>query len=175
MGGNTLTQQPEIEYDYYLKLAELYDTIDLDVPWDWKQQHEDSYMPSSNAIRTGAIAEQRFITKCLERNFEPHTPVTPMPWDFIVTCPAGILKVQIKSSKSKSTVNSYLVSTASGTTHKHRMCDTIDVVGCYISPIDTWWLIPRHEIKGKTVKLNPQPSSKGKHKKYQENWSIFYE
>ena len=32
MGGDTL----EIQYDYYLKLAHLYDTIDLDVPWDWK-------------------------------------------------------------------------------------------------------------------------------------------
>jgi hypothetical protein len=176
MGGNTLIQQqPEIEYDYYLKLAELYDTIDLDVPWDWKQQHEDSYMPSSKAIRTGAIAEQRFITECLERNFEPHTPVTPMPWDFIVTCPAGILKVQIKSSQTKSTANTYLVGTASGNTQKNKMCDTIDVVGCYIPPLDTWWLIPRDEIAGKSIKLNPEPSSKGKHKKYQENWSIFYE
>jgi hypothetical protein len=72
MGGDTL----ELEHDYYLSLANLYDTTDLN-------------MPSSNAQRIGAIAESRFTTECLERNFEPHLPTTPMPWDFIVTCPAG--------------------------------------------------------------------------------------
>ena len=151
-----------LEFDYYLSLAQLYDTTDLN-------------MPSSSAQRIGAIAESKFITQCLERDFEPHVPTTPMPWDFIVTCPAGILKVQIKSSQSKSTTNTYLVGTAAGRAHKNRMCDTIDVVGCYIPPIDTWWLIPRGNIHGKTIKLNPEPYSKGKHKKYQNNWSIFYE
>ena len=90
----------EQAYDYYLKLAELYDTIDLDVHWDWKKQHEE-VMPSSNSQRIGAIAESKFITECLERNFEPHLPTTPMPWDFIVTCPAGTLKTQIKSTNFK--------------------------------------------------------------------------
>jgi hypothetical protein len=55
------------------------------------------------------------------------------------------------------------------------MCDTIDVVGCYVIPEKTWWLIPRKEIKGLTLKLNILPESKSKHKKYQDNWSIFYE
>ena len=80
MGRDTL------EYDYYLKVAELYDTVDLTYT-----------MPTSKTQRTGAIAESRFVTECLERNFEPHVPTTPMPWDFIVTCPAGVLKVQIRS------------------------------------------------------------------------------
>ena len=86
MEGNTL----EIEYDWHLKVAELYDTVDLTFP-----------MPSSTAQRIGAIAESKFMTECLERDFEPHLPTTPMPWDFIVTCPAGTLKVQVKSSQTK--------------------------------------------------------------------------
>ena len=56
MGTDTL----ELEYDYYLSLAKLYDTIDLDVPWDWKQQQQD--MPTSKSQRIGAIAESRFRT-----------------------------------------------------------------------------------------------------------------
>jgi hypothetical protein len=94
MGRDTL----ELEHDYYLKVAELYDTVDLTFP-----------MPSSNTQRIGAIAESRFTTECLERNFEPHLPTTPMPWDFIVTCPAGTLKVQIKASSRKSSVNTYCI------------------------------------------------------------------
>ena len=38
-----------------------------------------------------------------------------------------------------------------------------------------WWLIPRYDLTGKTAKLNPEPTSKNKYKKYQDNWSIFYE
>jgi hypothetical protein len=160
MGRDTL----ELEHDYYLKVAELYDTVDLTFP-----------MPSSNTQRIGAIAESRFITECLERNFEPHLPTTPMPWDFIVTCPAGTLKVQIKASSRKSSVNTYCINSGTGCKSKDTMCETIDVVGCYIIPEQTWWMIPREEIKGVTLKLNILPDSKSKHKKYQENWSIFYE
>ena len=85
----------EIEYDYYTSLATLYDKQDI------RQPYLLHTMPSSNAQRIGAIAEARFITECLERNFEPHTPTTPMPWDYIVHCPAGDLKVQVKSTAVK--------------------------------------------------------------------------
>ena len=170
-----VTDTLELEYDYYLSLANLYDTTDLDVSWDWKNQHNNNEMPSSNSQRIGAISESRFITECLERDFEPHVPTTPMPWDFIVTCPAGILKVQIKSTTHKSSTNSYTVSTNKGVAHKASMCDTIDVVGCYVIPEDTWWMIPRKQIKALSIKLSVLPQSKSRYKKYQENWSIFYE
>lgn len=151
-----------LAFDYYLSLAHLYDTTDLN-------------MPTSHNQRRGAIAESKFITECLQRDFEPHVPVTPMPWDFIVTCPKGVLKVQIKSSRTNASVNCYNITAKTGHKRSEKMSDEIDVVGCYVCPIDTWWLIPREEIKGKTVKLNPSKDSKSKHKKYQENWSIFYE
>ena len=65
----------ELQYDSYTTLAQVYDTEDLTVGYDWKQQYQDK-MPSSSAQRIGAIAETRFITECLERDFEPHTPTT---------------------------------------------------------------------------------------------------
>lgn len=168
MGTNTL----EVQYDYYLKLAELYDTIDLTVPWDWKKQHNDS-MPSSNAQRVGAIAESVFITECLQRDFEPHTPITPMPWDFIVTCSAGVLKVQVKSTSVRK-ANTFSVNTSSGCESKTRLSNDLDVVAIYISPKKVWYHIPRSELPGKTIKLNPEPESKSKYKKYQDNWSVYY-
>jgi len=108
MGGDTL------DYDWHLKVAELYDTVDLRFP-----------MPSSNSQRIGAIAESRFITECLERDFEPHIPTTPMPWDFIVTCPAGTLRVQIKATSKKLSANTYGINSGSGHTRKAAMCETI--------------------------------------------------
>ena len=153
----------ELEYDWHLKVAELYDTVDLRFP-----------MPSSNTQRIGAIAESRFTTECLERDFEPHVPTTPMPWDFIVTCLAGTLKVQIKATGNKSSANTYHINSGSGCTGKSSMCDSIDVVGCYIIYEQMWWLIPREEINGVTLKLSLLPDSKSKYKKYQENWSVYY-
>lgn len=171
MGANALIEH---EYDYYLKLAELYDTIDLSCPWDWKQQQFESLMPSSQAQRLGAIAETKFITECLERDFEPHTPTTPMPWDYIVTCPAGDMKVQVKSSSVRKG-QSYNVVTSSGRDSKEKMSTEVDIVACYLPPHKTWFLIPRKNLTGVTAKLNPYPTSKNKYKQYQENWSIFYE
>ena len=163
----------EIEYDMYTTLANVYDTQDLTVNYDWRQQYNDQ-MPSSNAQRIGAIAETRFIAECLERDFEPHPTTTPMPWDFIVSCPAGDLKVQVKSTSVKDH-NAYTVNTASGSTMKLPMSDEIDVVAIYISPRDEWWMMPRAVVTSKNIKLFPENPSKSKYKKYQENWSIYYE
>ena len=151
----------EIQYDMYTTLAYLYDTQDLT-------------MPSSNAQRIGAIAETRFITECLERDFEPHTPTTPMPWDYIVHCPAGDLKVQVKSTSCK-TERCYNVNTASGCTSKEHMSDLIDVVAIYLAPLNEWWMMPRNIITSMTVRLYPDNPSKSKYKKYQNNWSVYYE
>ena len=159
MGTDTL----ELAFDWHLKVAELYDTVDLTLP-----------MPSSKAQRIGAIAESKFITECLERDFEPHQPTTPMPWDFIVTCPRGMLKVQIKST-STTDKNCYSCVTSTGCKGKEHMSKDIDVVGIYVQPIDEWWMIPRKLVTSKTIKLSPAPNSKSKYKKYHNNWSIFYE
>jgi hypothetical protein len=155
----------EKQYDHYTCLAQLYDTQDLNYP---------VVMPSSNEQRIGAIAESKFITDCLERDFEPHLPVTPMPWDFIVHCPAGDLKVQVKSTSCKMTEGCYIVNTSSGQANKEHVSDMVDVVACYVSLIDTWWMIPQSDVTSKTVKLYEQHNTKSKYKKYQNNWSIYY-
>jgi hypothetical protein len=159
----------EVEYDYYTSLATLYDKQDLRQPY---LQHT---MPSSNSQRIGAIAETRFVTECLERDFEPHTPTTPMPWDYIVHCSAGDLKVQVKSTTTKHQGKYYSISTGSGTSTKEHMSDLVDVVACYAAPIDTWWMIPRASLTTLVMKLYDDNTSKSKYKKYQNNWSIYYE
>jgi len=158
----------EIEYDYYTTLATLYDTQDI------RQPYLQDTMPSSNAQRIGAIGEARFIAECLERDFEPHTPTTPMPWDYIVTCPAGDLKVQVKSTTCK-VDKCYNVNTGSGRTTKEHIPDIVDVVAIYLAPINEWWMIPQSVITAVTLRLYSENPSKSKYKKYQNNWSVFYE
>lgn len=130
-------------------------------------------MPSSNSQRIGWIAETLFIAECLERDFEPHPTTTPMPWDFIVHCPSGDLKVQVKCTtcRDKSAFN---VNTGTGTSTKVHMSDNIDVVAIYIAPIKEWWMIPRDQILSKTIKLYPNKASQSRFKPYQNNWSIYY-
>ena len=172
MGTDTL----EIQYDWHLSLAKLYDTIDLEVPWDWRKQHVQNYMPSSNTHRIGAIAESDFITECLKRNFEPHTPVTAMPWDFIVTCPKGILKVQVKTTNRRTRENSYNIATSTGRANVKKHIDKeVDVVACFIQQEELWFLLPLKEVTGRTTRLSTDQTSKSKYQKYRENWSIFYE
>jgi len=130
-------------------------------------------MPSSENQRIGAIAEYKFITACLERGFEPHMPITPMPWDCILTCPAGLLKVQVKSTSVRRG-QSFHLTASSGLRSKSYISGEVDVVACYAVPVDTWWMIPRKEFTGKTAKLNPEHNSKGQYKKYQHNWSVYY-
>ena len=175
MVRDALTQ--EVEFDYYLSLANLYDTTNLDVSWDWKSEHQtNNKMPSSPSIRIGAIAESDFITECLKRNFEPHPPVTAMPWDFIVTCPRGILKVQIKTTACKSRDKSYNIATSTGRSGvKKHINREVDVVACFIQPEKLWFLIPLKEVTGRTTRLSVDQTTKSKYQKYRENWSIFYE
>jgi len=163
----------ELQYDSYTTIAHLYDTQDISVPWDWGQQYQDTIMPSSNTQRIGAIAEARFIAECLERNFEPHTPTTPMPWDYIVHCPAGDLKVQVKSTSNKDS-GFYRVNTGCGASTKEVMSKDVDIIAAYIAPLKEWWMIPRDVLTAITIKLYPNNPSKSKYKKYQNNWSIYY-
>ena len=97
-----------------------------------------------------------------------------MPWDFIVTCPAGDLKVQVKSTSCK-VDRCYNVNTGSGRTSKEHIPDIVDVVAVYLAPINEWWMIPQSVVTAVTLRLYSDNPSKSKYKKYQNNWSVFYE
>ena len=40
MGGDTLEDKTTVEELACLELARMWDTEDVSVPWDWKQQHQ---------------------------------------------------------------------------------------------------------------------------------------
>lgn len=165
----------QVEVDTCLALAWAYDTQDLRVPWDWKGQQQRTMV--SKQQQQGAVYESEFRTECLRRGFEPHDPTIPVAWDFIVLCPAGTLKVQVKGTKSPAEYGSYKLTTSSGFRVK-KVIDRnkVDVVVCYIDPEKTWYIIPNDKPLPKTIKLMAgNKRSASKYEKYRDNWSPFYE
>jgi len=166
----------QVEVDTCLALAWAYDTQDLRVPWDWKGQQQQRTMVSKQQ-QQGAVYESEFRTECLRRGFEPHDPTVPQAWDFIVLCPAGTLRVQVKGTEHRSEYGSYKLTTSSGFRVK-KVIDRnkVDVVVCYIDPEKTWYVISNDKPLPKTVKLMAgNKRSASKYEKYRDNWSPFYE
>ena len=133
-----------------------------------------------DAIRYGAFCESIFNTECLKRMFEPHQPVTPAAHDFIVDCPAGLLKVQVKGTRSRDAskkVETYhVMARHGGTANQTRIMDeAIDILAVFIEPVPCWYIIPRSEVSNKSLRFYPNPSrSISKWEQYKDNWSPFY-
>lgn len=165
----------QVEVDTCLALAWAYDTQDLRVPWDWKEQQQQRTMVSKTNIQ-GAVYESEFRTECLRRGFEPHDPTVPQAWDFIVTCPAGDLRVQVKGTEVKGEYGSYKLMTCTGSVVKKSIGNEVDLVVCFVDPEKAWYVLPNTIKIPKTIKLmagNKRSSSK--YEKYRDNWSPFYE
>jgi len=131
---------------------------------------------SANVLN-GTIFESEFAVEALRRGFVPHHPLTPMPWDFIVDCPAGLLKVQVKGTINPSDDGtSYKVMTSSGRRNSKKAIGTeVDVIVCWIDVKRVWYIIPTSARVAKCVRLaanNKRTTSK--YEKYRDNWSPFF-
>jgi hypothetical protein len=166
----------QVEVDTCLALAWAYDTQDLRVPWDWKAQQQERRTMVSKTQQQGAVYESEFRTECLRRGFEPHDPTIPVAWDFLVTCPAGMLKVQVKGTNCKGEYGSYRLATNTGRSKKSVIGSEVDVVVCYIDPEKAWYIMPNDKPLPKTIKLMAgNKRSASMYEKYRGNWSPFYE
>ena len=166
----------QVEMETCLALAWAYDTQDLRVPWDWKEQQQQRTMVSK-LQREGAVYESEFRTECLRRDFEPHDPTVPQAYDFIVTCPAGALKVQVKGTNHLGEYGGYKLMTCTGKAPKKPIDkNKVDVIVCYVDPEKAWYVIPSADSIPKTIKLMAgNKRSASKYEKYRDNWSPFYE
>jgi len=128
-----------------------------------------------HSIVLGALYESEFEAEALRRGFVPHRPAYPAPWDFLVECPKGILKVQVKGTSASDQDNSFKIMTSAGSKKKRAIGDEVDVIACWADPVRVWYLIPTSSKPSVTIRLfaaNPRSSSK--YEKYRENWSPFY-
>ena len=127
----------------------------------------------------GALYEAEFEAEVLRRGFIPHRPALPVAWDFLVDCPNGVLKVQVKGTSSASSEdggNSFKIMTSQGTKKKRAIGDEIDVVACWADPVRVWYIIPTSAKPSKCIRLfAATPRSSSKYEKFRENWSPFYD
>ncbi len=134
-------------------------------------------MTSSNAFN-GTIFESEFVVEALRRGFIPHPPIATMPWDFVVECPAGLLKVQVKgTSLTADKDGSYKVMACrrKGDRIKSLLGDEVDVIVCWLDQERVWYIVPSSEQTAKCIRFYAKNKrTKSKNEKYRNNWSIFY-
>lgn len=131
-------------------------------------------MAKLKSIVLGALYECEFEAEALRRGFVPHRPAYPTEWDFLVVCPKGILKVQVKGT-SVEDKESFKIMTATGRRKKKVIGDEVDVIACWVDPCRVWYLIPTSQKLTLTVRLfASNPRSASKYEKYRENWAPFY-
>jgi hypothetical protein len=127
----------------------------------------------------GGTYEAEFEAEALRRGFIPHRPTLPVAWDFLVDCPKGVLKVQVKGTSvvsSEGGDNSFKIMTSQGTNKKKVIGDEVDVIACWCDPVRVWYVIPTSAKPTKCVRLfAATPRSSSKYEKFRENWSPFYD
>ena len=133
-------------------------------------------MVSANVLN-GAVYEAEFQAEALRRGFVTHLPCVPVAWDYIVTCPRGILKVQVKGTcqAAHDADGTYKVMTSTGRGPKRRVNSDVDVIACWVDPLRVWYLLPSNTDIPICIRLYAGAKrSSSKHQKYRENWSLFY-
>ena len=130
-------------------------------------------------IALGALYEAEFEAEALRRGFIPHRPTLPVAWDFLVDCPKGILKVQVKGTSSVSSEpsdNSYKIMSSQGQSKKRAIGEEVDILACWVDPVRVWYVIPPSANPTKCIRLfASSPRSSSKWEKFKENWSPFYD
>lgn len=125
----------------------------------------------------GTLFESEFVVEALRRGFVTHLPITPMPWDFVVECPAGLLKVQIKGTMMKAEEDgSYkmMICRIEGG-KKVAIGELVDVIACWVDEARVWYIMPPEEQTAKCIRLYAKNKmTKSKNEQYRDNWSIFY-
>jgi len=136
-------------------------------------------MDSSEKGRYGTYCEVLFTAECLRRAFEPHQPATIAPHDCVVDCPAGLLKVQVKGTRTrdvqKKTETYHTMAVHGRGNSRSPLSPDIDIMAVLIEPVDSWYIIPRSVITVSCLRFYPNPTKKiSKWEVYRNNWSPFY-
>ena len=116
-----------------------------------------------------------FKVAALKRMFDVLEPSTVQPYDLIVECPRGLVKVQIKGSNHAVAGQSVKVKLS----ERKKLPDftaRYDMLACYARPFGCWYIIPSDVLKTRTVRFYPNPKQKiSKWEQYKDNWSPFYQ
>lgn len=133
----------------------------------------------SSAKQAGTLYESMFKVEILKRGMHVcEAEGDYLPYDVIVDNGTKLLKVQVKGTCSKRTKTGYNISTAMGakTSMKNHYADkAYDILAALVlgEGESYWYIIPKEKIgKNLTIKLYPNPTSKGRWEKYRHGWEL---
>lgn len=124
----------------------------------------------------GHKIEAKFQYDALNNNLIVSKPYgDSSPYDFIIDNGKKLLKIQVKSVKELEK-EKYRKRYRCRITHKKGKkysIKNIDILACYIIPLDIWYFIPISKATGIQANLYPyDEDSDGSYEKYKENWNI---
>ena len=129
--------------------------------------------------RHGTVYEIAFRLEAIRRGLD----VYPSEGDYsVVDCvvlgPSGRAhRVQVKGtggSASDGSKNKYRITAGRGTAKEPLRATEVDVLACYISPKDTWYLIPMSVAHGrKSFAFWVSEGSTSQWEQYRNEWGIF--
>lgn len=105
----------------------------------------------------GDIGELAFTLKAKNLGFnvaKPYSAITP--YDLILDNGVELLKIQVKTTTSKTKHNGYKVATGRGRHSKEAYSITdVDYFALYIIGLDIFYIVPAHQITTTTLNLYP--------------------
>ena len=126
--------------------------------------------------KIGEIAEAAFIFEALRNNLQISKPFGDnYSYDFIIDNKFNLYKVQVKSTskmQKRSRHFAYKILLCQGLNSRKYNANSIDYFAVFIHPENCWYIIPKFEIKSRSITLYPKVDSISKWNKYKNNWSI---
>lgn len=137
-------------------------------------------MRYSKALLQGIRYEFIFAAEAMKRELIPEQPVIPVAWDYTITHPITLqsLRVQVKGTNFHSNIKAsdrYSITAKCGASNVEKLDDrVVDVLACYVEPLNAWYNIPIHCVKGKSIWLYPnKPKSAGQYECWKFDWSVY--
>ena len=125
----------------------------------------------------GSMAEFKFGAEASKRGWVVSTPLNDVaPYDFILDNGHSLFKIQVKSTSRPQSGKSYRLYTSSsgrkGETRREYEEGVFDVYALYIIPEDTWYIVPKAYVNGKTSISICTGKKDNEFEKFKELWSI---
>jgi len=130
----------------------------------------------SNQI--GLMAELKFQVLAISKGLKVSAPVSPASrYDFIIDNGDDLLKVQVKSTKSKKkrkNTLSYEAQLTGGDKVTKYTEKEVDIFCIYLEELDIWYVLPSKKVAGiQYINLFPN-SEESKYDVYKDGWDLFY-
>jgi hypothetical protein len=123
---------------------------------DWRA------LANASSSRKGAWVEAILEARAIALDFIPCRPTgVPAPYDFILERHGLMFRVQVKSAWKDKGGGSFVFHTTGGSNTPGRYtAETVDLLACFVVPLNVWYIVPIAEIEPQQEHLIVTPDAK---------------